>query len=93
MLQQIVAAYDGDELEVGSPEEFYPVAPEIFEHWFRGGAGASIEHATTPDMRVVRRYASARVRDIVPGFDAGYARAPRAASCSAPSPCPSSARR
>src|SRR5512145_2413404 len=34
-LQQVVRAYQGTDLVVHPPEVFYPLGPEISEHWFR----------------------------------------------------------
>jgi hypothetical protein len=75
LLQDAVAAYDGADLELHPPERFYPLPPEISEHWFR------LE--TPPDLcAVVRRstvcvhwYASVRTKRVIPNIGASYLRA------------------
>jgi hypothetical protein len=75
MLQQTVAAYAGDDLKVCDPEVFYPLAPEISEHWFRSGDGEALGEVLTDRTRVVHWYASVRTRDVVPQIDPDYVRA------------------
>ena len=65
------------DLHVHPPEVFYPLGPEISEHWFRLRAPGrvALERVLSPDTRVVHWYASVRTRHIVPQVDAAYIRA------------------
>jgi hypothetical protein len=72
MLQQTLARYEGDDLQVCDPEVFYPLAPEISEHWFRPSGGAALTDVITDRTRVVHWYASVRTRDVVPQIDPDY---------------------
>lgn len=61
-------------LEVHPPPVFYPLGPEISEHWFRLRQEVALPSVLAPQTRVVHWYASVRTRAIVPRVDAGYVR-------------------
>ena len=48
------------------PEVFYPLGPELSEHWFRLNTRASLDEVLTSATRVVHWYASVRTRDRAP---------------------------
>jgi len=68
LLQQAVMEYDADDLIVHPPEVFYPLGPEISEHWFRH-SHARLSQFVSPATRVVHWYASVRAERIIPGID------------------------
>lgn len=74
LLQDMVADYAGDDLTVHPPETFYPLSPEISEHWFRFREPAQLEQVLSPHTCSVHWYASVRTKEIVPRIDAGYVR-------------------
>jgi hypothetical protein len=61
LLQSAIGAWRGGSVYVEPPEVFYPLGPEISEHWFRERAVA--EDMTTARTLVVHLYASVRIRD------------------------------
>jgi hypothetical protein len=63
LLQSAVGAWQGTDVHVEPPEVFYPLGPEISEHWFRERAVARIEDMTTARTLVVHLYASVRIHD------------------------------
>ncbi len=76
LLTEHVSRYRGDDLVVHPPPVFYPLGPEISEHWFRRRSPARVDPAWAlfPETRVVHWYASVRTRPIVPRVDAAYLR-------------------
>ncbi len=72
LLQQTVAAYGGDDFHVCAPELFYPLSPEVSEHWFRFAPGYRLEEVLRPETILVHWYASVRTKEIVPKIDADY---------------------
>ena len=50
---------------VHDPAVFFPVAPEVSEHWFRTDTTATADDLVRPETRVVHWYASVRTSDIV----------------------------
>ncbi|MFT4702701.1 MAG: hypothetical protein ACI81R_000387 [Bradymonadia bacterium] len=75
LLQDVVHRYDGDGLGVLAPPVFYPLGPEISQHWFREGTAAHVDELVLPETRGVHWYASVRTREIVPLVDADWVRA------------------
>jgi hypothetical protein len=61
-------------LVVHPPAVFYPLCPEISEHWFRRTNSAEPKLALKERTRVVHWYASVRTREVVPKVDAAYVR-------------------
>lgn len=80
LLEEVVSGYQGDDLKVYPPEVFYPLGPEISEHWFRVHSpdkAPRLAEVLGPNTRVVHWYASVRAKQIVPVFDASYVKANR----------------
>jgi hypothetical protein len=75
LLQALVSHYSGEELTIHPPPVFYPLAPEISEHWFRPSHGAELARVLPPETRVVHWYASVRSKPYVALIDPGYVRA------------------
>lgn len=72
LLQQQVAAYGGDDLQVHPPEVFYPLGPELSQHWFRRCRSPRLDEVLSPQTRVVHWYASVRTRRFVDRIDPAY---------------------
>lgn len=77
LLQQQVAAYRGDDLVVHAPELFYPLPPEVSQHWFRIEKGCQAARALYPNTYVVHWYASVHNQRLAAALDADYVRAHR----------------
>lgn len=77
LLQDIAAGYTGDDLSILDPQVFYPLPPEISEHWFRAGRRVDVERVLSPRTRVVHWYASVRTKSRVALIDPAYIRANR----------------
>lgn len=57
------AVRDGsDTLVIQEPHVFYPLAPEISEHWFRTVGNVSLAQILPSETRIVHWYASVRTR-------------------------------
>ncbi len=69
LLQRAVAEYDGQDLVVHEPGVFYPLGPEISQHWFRQTRRPSLREVLLPETRVVHWYASVRTREVVAQAD------------------------
>jgi hypothetical protein len=74
LLQEVVDRYQGDDLAVQPPEVFYPLPPEISEHWFRIGQGSDLNAVLSGGTRVVHWYASVRSKARVAAIDPLYVR-------------------
>jgi hypothetical protein len=76
LLQDTLAHYREADLRVLPPRYFYPLGPEISQHWFRvRGSLPPLDHVISEDTLVVHWYASVRTRRIVPQINADYVRA------------------
>ena len=75
MLQTLVAGYAGGDLRVHPPDVFYPLPPEISEHWFHRRRKVDLNAVLSPATRVVHWYASVRTRALVELIDPAYIRA------------------
>src|SRR5271163_1898144 len=78
-LLQAIVDRDPPSLTSHAPEVFYPLPPEISEHWFRPcrDAGAMLGAVLGPDTRVAHWYASVRTKSRVAQISPGYVRAHR----------------
>lgn len=72
LLQEVVAGYTGDDLEIHGPDVFYPLAPEVSEHWFRIVERVDLADVLRPTTRVVHWYASVRTRELLPKISPSY---------------------
>jgi hypothetical protein len=76
LLQQQADAYRGEDLLVHPPELFYPLPPEISEHWFRLQRGpVEPDLALYPQTLVAHWYASVRTKPVIPQISPDYVRA------------------
>jgi hypothetical protein len=76
LLQEIVDRNHG--LTVQEPRVFFPLGPEISEHWFRGMTNAEHRKVLFPETLVVHWYASVRGKSRVSQISPDYVRAHRA---------------
>jgi hypothetical protein len=72
LLQAAVAEYEGPGLHVLPPPVFYPLAPEISEHWFRPRRRARLEEVLAPETLLVHWYASVRTARYVGRIDRAW---------------------
>jgi hypothetical protein len=75
LLQSVREELTPSELVVHAPSVFYPLGPEICEHWFRRARLHALERLIRPETRVVHWYNSGRTRRLVPKIDPAYVRA------------------
>lgn len=59
-------------VEMCPPRVFYPIGPEVSEHWFRRTQEPALAEALYPDTLVVHWYASVRTKEIVPRLSPSY---------------------
>jgi hypothetical protein len=74
LLQELTQARNFPDLRLHAPDVFYPLCPEISEHWFRLDTCARLEGVLSPQTRVVHWYASVRSRQIAPRIDRSWIR-------------------
>lgn len=72
LLQTAVAEWAGEELLVLPPPAFFPLGPEISEHWFRVRPSVELSEAVSDETYLVHWYASVRsaphVARLTPAF-------------------------
>ena len=78
LLQEIVDRGSLSEVTVQAPRVFFPLGPEISEHWFRKSAVAHLHAALSAETRVVHWYASVRGKSRVAQISPEYVTAHRA---------------
>jgi hypothetical protein len=74
LLQAAVDSYGRDGLIVQPPHLFYPLPPEISEHWFRIRRSVRLDEVLPAGTRVAHWYASIRTRSLVAQIDPAYVR-------------------
>lgn len=74
LLQDVVDHYRNDDLVVHAPAEFYPLPPEISEHWFRFERHVRLDRVLSPETCVVHWYASVRTKSRVAQINPDYVR-------------------
>jgi hypothetical protein len=62
LLQEAVEGYRGADLGVLPPAAFFPLGPEISEHWFRVRPSVDLADIIEPDTVLVHWYASVRTK-------------------------------
>jgi hypothetical protein len=75
LLQSAVADWRGGGVHVERPEVFYPLGPEISEHWFREQRALELADIVTPRTLVVHLYASVRIREKLARVSPAWVRA------------------
>ena len=74
LLQDLIDHDCWSDLTVHDPEVFYPLPPEISEHWFRIRDTVRLDSVLSPVTRVVHWYASVRTRPRVALVNPAYVR-------------------
>lgn len=74
LLQDAVAAWDDTGLLVYPPELFYPLGPEVSQHWFRDTKTPRPDDVVSDRTVVIHWYASVRTKEIVPRVDPDWVR-------------------
>jgi hypothetical protein len=69
LLQDVVADDRPADLVVHDPKVFYPLPPEISEHWFRPTEDVRLDAVLSTETRVVHWYASVRTKSRVALID------------------------
>ncbi len=78
LLQDAADACTDPTVRALPPETFFPVGPEVSEHWFREDSTARAGDLVLPGTLVVHWYASVRTKAIVPHITPDYVRSHRA---------------
>ena len=76
LLQEVVDRHKKD-LTIHEPSVFYPLPPEISEHWFRIIQPVLLNIVLSGGTRVVHWYASVRTKSLVGQINPSYVRANR----------------
>lgn len=75
LLQSVREEMPLRDLVVHPPPVFYPLGPEISEHWFREADGPpELSRVLSPETRLVHWYASVRTHELVRRMDPDYVR-------------------
>ncbi len=74
LLQKMVDAYQEDDMVLHEPEVFYPLGPEISQHWFRRYQSVNLEEILSTETAIVHWYASVRTKEVVPRITPDYIR-------------------
>ncbi len=74
LLQDVVRRYRGSDLAIQDPRVFYPMPPEISDHWFRMYGQVRLDEVLWPETRVVHWYASVRTKFPVALIDPQFVR-------------------
>ena len=74
LLQELVGQFPAAALTIHQPGVFYPLPPEISEHWFRPRRHANLARALRPETRLVHWYASVRSKPYMVRITPDYVR-------------------
>lgn len=72
LLQRALADFREYDLWVAPPAVFYPLGPEISQHWFRPSRRLRLDEMVKPETRVVHWYASVRCAELLPRVDRSW---------------------
>jgi hypothetical protein len=72
LLQDVVGEDRPNGLVIHDPRVFYPLPPEISEHWFRTSDTVQLDAVLSAETRVVHWYASVRTKSRVAQIDPRY---------------------
>jgi hypothetical protein len=78
LLQEVVDRASLDDVIIQEPRVFFPLGPEISEHWFRTSAQVRLHAALSAETRAVHWYASVRGKSRVAQITPAYVAAHRA---------------
>ena len=74
MLQRLLSGPRPADVVVHPPEVFYPLGPEIAQHWFRTTPRPELHRVLFPQTRIVHWYSSGPVKRFVQEMDESYVR-------------------
>ena len=74
LLREVVRHHDDATLVIHRPAVFYPLAPEISEHWFRLAPRNRLRDVLSRETRVAHWYASVRTKSLVAHITPAYVR-------------------
>jgi hypothetical protein len=72
LLQSMVGGGQMGDLVIHDPSVFYPLPPEISEHWFRSGNTIRLDAVLSDETRVVHWYASVRTKSRIAEITPAY---------------------
>ncbi|HEX4506625.1 MAG TPA: glycosyltransferase [Alphaproteobacteria bacterium] len=72
LLQSTAGDGQTNDLMIHDPRVFYPLPPEISEHWFRDGNTIGLDAVLSAETRVVHWYASVRTKSRVAQITPAY---------------------
>ena len=72
LLQATAASYRGDDLRVYPAPYFFPIGPELSEHWFKPGTAVHLDRMLQHDTVLVHWYASVRTKHVVPQLNSTF---------------------
>ncbi len=72
LLQDVIRYHQADDVTIHPPETFYPLPPEISEHWFRRLRAPKPDQVISATTCVVHWYASVRTRGLVAEMSPSY---------------------
>ena len=73
LLQRVVEERGREEgLGLLPPEFFFPIGPEVSQHWFAQSGHSALGEMLHPETRVVHWYASVRTKEVVPLLEPEY---------------------
>jgi hypothetical protein len=73
LLQQCVTR-DPEGCSVLPPELFFPIGPEVSQHWFREDTASDLDQMLHKHTRLIHWYASVRTKGIVPQITPNFVR-------------------
>jgi hypothetical protein len=74
LFQNAVESYRGSGLVIHPPAVFYPLGPEISQHWFRMRDSVDLSEVILPETRVVHWYGSVRAKELMKTVNPDYVR-------------------
>ena len=74
LLGEVVHRYQRGDLTIQNPPVFYPLPPEISEHWFRIGRGVTLDTVLSAETRVVHWYGSISTKSRIARINPDYVR-------------------
>jgi hypothetical protein len=77
LLQRVVAEWSAADVHVEPPETFYPLGPEISEHWFRDQGVSDPNEVITARTLLVHLYASVRIQQKLERVNVAWVRSHR----------------
>ena len=73
-LLQHRVSIDPDGCRLLPPKTFFPIGPEVSQHWFRANTASDYDQMIFEETRVIHWYASVRTKAVVPKISPDYIR-------------------